>query len=90
MNKRLSALTIAAAATFALPAVADETMTSNDVDFFYAEIEGGFVVARGGKVLAETFDNPASYRLKPGEPYVRAQVLDSNGRKAWTQPVFAK
>ena len=50
MNKRLSALTIAAAATFALPAVADETMTSNDVDFFYAEIEGGFAFFDGAGV----------------------------------------
>ena len=47
-------------------------------------------IGKDGKVLAETFDNPASYRLKSGEPYVRAQVLDSNGRKAWTQPVFAE
>ncbi len=47
-------------------------------------------IGPGGKTLAESFDNPASYRLKPGESYVRAQVLDSNGRKAWTQPVFAE
>lgn len=46
-------------------------------------------LGKDGQVLAETVENPASYRLKPGEPYVRAQVLDSNGRKAWTQPVFA-
>ncbi len=47
-------------------------------------------VGKGGKTLAESFDNPAVYSLKPGEAYVRAQVLDSNGRRAWTQPVFAQ
>ena len=45
-------------------------------------------IGPGGKILAEAYDNPAEYRLKPGEAYVRAQVLDSNGRKAWTQPAF--
>ncbi|MBI1357677.1 MAG: hypothetical protein GC160_25325 [Acidobacteria bacterium] len=47
-------------------------------------------LGKGGKTLLETFENPAEYRLKGGEPYVRAQVIDSNGRKAWTQPVFAE
>jgi hypothetical protein len=43
-----------------------------------------------GKLLARTFDNPAEYRLKPGERYVRARVSDSNGWRAWVQPVFAR
>ena len=42
-----------------------------------------------GKTLAESFSESAEYRLKPGEPYARARVLDSNGLMAWTQPVFA-
>jgi hypothetical protein len=44
----------------------------------------------GGKLLSRTFDNPAEYRLKPGEAYVRARVSDSNGWRAWVQPVFAR
>ena len=28
------------------------------------------------------------YRFKGTEGYVRAVVTDSNGKKAWTQPVF--
>lgn len=47
-------------------------------------------IGQGGKLLEATYDNPASYKLSSGEPYVRAQVLDSNGGKAWTQPVFAE
>jgi hypothetical protein len=43
-----------------------------------------------GKVLSRTFDNPAEYRLGPGEAYVRARVTDSNGNRAWVQPVFAR
>ncbi len=46
-------------------------------------------IGDGGKLLEETFDNPAEYKIKPGTPYVRATVLDSNGRAAWVQPVFA-
>lgn len=47
-------------------------------------------IGAGGKVLQRTFDNPAEYRLKPGEAYVRARVTDSNGWRAWVQPVFAR
>ncbi|MEZ5393561.1 MAG: hypothetical protein R2724_11965 [Bryobacterales bacterium] len=43
----------------------------------------------GGKKLGESFGTEAEYALKGGEAYVRAQVLDSNGLRAWTQPVFA-
>ena len=45
-------------------------------------------VGAGGRVLAETVDNPAVYRFRGGEQYVRARVLESNGAMAWTQPVF--
>ena len=44
-------------------------------------------VGRGGVVLEEALDSPASYRFKGGEGYVRARVIESNGRMAWTQPV---
>jgi hypothetical protein len=47
-------------------------------------------IGAGGKLLSRTSDNPAEYRLKPGEPYVRARVSDSNGWRAWVQPVFAR
>jgi predicted metal-dependent phosphoesterase TrpH len=43
-----------------------------------------------GRVLSRTFDNTAEYRLRPGERYVRARVTDSNGLRAWVQPVFAR
>lgn len=47
-------------------------------------------IGADGKVLSRTFDNPAEYQLKPGEAYVRARVTDSNGNRAWVQPVFAR
>jgi hypothetical protein len=47
-------------------------------------------IGADGKLLSRTFDNPAEYRLKPGEAYVRARVSDSNGWRAWVQPVFAR
>lgn len=42
---------------------------------------------RGGMLLAEVTTNPATYRITGNEGYVRATVLESNGAKAWTQPV---
>jgi hypothetical protein len=47
-------------------------------------------VGDNGVVLKTTGDNPATYHLTGGVTYVRARVLDSNGAKAWTQPVFVK
>jgi hypothetical protein len=45
-------------------------------------------VGRAGRVLATTYGKDASYRVRGDEGYVRARVTDSNGKKAWTQPVF--
>ncbi len=42
---------------------------------------------RGGRLLSEVTTNPATYRITGSEGYVRATVLESNGAKAWTQPV---
>lgn len=47
-------------------------------------------IGAGGKVLAETITNPAVYRFSGSEAYVRAKVFESNGKIAWTQPVFRK
>jgi hypothetical protein len=45
-------------------------------------------VGAGGKVLAESTANPAVYQYTGNEKYVRARVFESNGKRAWTQPVF--
>ena len=45
-------------------------------------------VGAGGHILHETVDNPAVYELTRDVGYVRAKVVDSGGRVAWTQPVF--
>jgi hypothetical protein len=45
-------------------------------------------IGSGGRVLAETTTNPAVYRFAGNEGYVRAKIYESNGRLAWTQPVF--
>lgn len=44
-------------------------------------------IGRGGVVLEESVSNPAVYRFRGGEGYVRARVTDSNGKVAWLQPV---
>ena len=46
-------------------------------------------IGAGGNVLSESIENSATYRLRGDERYVRAKVLESNGKIAWTQPVFA-
>ena len=38
--------------------------------------------------LVEALDSPATYRFRGSEGYVRARVLESNGRIAWLQPVM--
>jgi hypothetical protein len=45
-------------------------------------------VGKGGSVLAVSSQNPASYKVKGNEGYVRARIEDSGGRRAWTQPLF--
>ncbi|MEK7831088.1 MAG: CehA/McbA family metallohydrolase [Acidobacteriota bacterium] len=47
-------------------------------------------IGQWGKVLKEVTTNPASYTFKGDEAYVRARVIESNGKMAWTQPVFLK
>ena len=47
-------------------------------------------IGRGGRVLAEVAGFDARYSIKGNEGYVRATVTDSNGRRAWTQPVFVR
>jgi hypothetical protein len=47
-------------------------------------------LGRGGRVLEEGFELESELVLPAGEPYVRAVVTDSMGRRAWVQPVFAR
>jgi hypothetical protein len=47
-------------------------------------------VGAGGKLLQEVASPQASYDIRGGEGYVRARVLESNGRFALMQPVRAK
>lgn len=44
-------------------------------------------IGREGRVLATVRGPAATYRFQGGEGYVRARITDSNGRKAWVQPV---
>jgi len=44
-------------------------------------------IGRQGRVLSEATASPATYTFTGDEGYVRAKVIESNGRLAWTQPV---
>lgn len=46
-------------------------------------------IGRSGRLLAEQTSLPARYLIRGDEGYVRARVIESNGRLAWTQPVAA-
>jgi len=46
-------------------------------------------VGAGGTILKEAADSLATYEFTGSEQYVRARVLESNGRQAWCQPVMA-
>lgn len=43
-----------------------------------------------GRVLQETVGTSATYKIRGNEGYVRAKVIDSNGKCAWTQPTFVR
>lgn len=45
-------------------------------------------IGRGGKVLSRGYNPSATYPVKGAESYIRARITDSNGLRAWTQPVF--
>jgi predicted metal-dependent phosphoesterase TrpH len=47
-------------------------------------------VGSGGKVIASSTGNRARYDVKGTEGYVRVRITDSNGRRAWTQPVMLR
>jgi hypothetical protein len=45
-------------------------------------------IGRGGRLLQESQGASAAYTIRGAEGYVRAKVIDSNGKAAWMQPVF--
>jgi len=48
-----------------------------------------FFVGKSGVILAKDDESlEPSYSLKPDDMYVRARVVDSAGRMAWTQPLY--
>jgi hypothetical protein len=47
-------------------------------------------VGRGGKTLHTSTANPAKYRIRGNEGYVRIRVTDSNGGRAWLQPMWIR
>ncbi len=46
-------------------------------------------IGRQGRLLSEATTSPATYTFKGDEGYVRAKVIESNGKLAWIQPVPA-
>lgn len=44
-------------------------------------------IGRGGRILREATEPTATYAFAGDEQYVRAKVIESNGRVAWVQPV---
>jgi len=44
-------------------------------------------IGRDGRMLAEQQAPKASYVIRGDEGYVRAKVIESNGKLAWTQPI---
>ena len=44
-------------------------------------------ISQSGRVLSEQTSPSAAYTFTGGEGYVRARVLESNGARAWAQPI---
>jgi len=47
-------------------------------------------IGKNGRVLREMTEPTATYQFNGSEGYVRARVLESNGRQAWGQPVVVR
>jgi len=45
-------------------------------------------IGKNGRVLREANESSATYQFSGDEGYVRARVLESNGRRAWIQPTI--
>jgi hypothetical protein len=45
-------------------------------------------IGKNGRVLSEAITSPAVYQFRGDEAYVRAKIIESNGKIAWTQPVM--
>jgi hypothetical protein len=61
------------------------TVTVQKTDFSKYRVQ---FIGKGGEILHEAQDSPAEYSFRGDEGYVRARVLESNGRTAWCQPVM--
>ena len=67
-----------------MPEVFDEPKKSQNANCYRT-----CFIGQGGKVLKIDESMEPVYRLQPEDLYVRAKVVSSNGRNAWTQPLFA-
>jgi hypothetical protein len=45
-------------------------------------------IGKGGRILSDVAATTATYDIAGNEGYVRARVIESNGKMAWVQPVF--
>ena len=61
------------------------TVTVNATAFSKYRIQ---FIGNGGRVLREIAEPTATYEIRGNEGYVRARVLESNGRMAWCQPIM--
>lgn len=69
--------------------VSAKTMSVKAREKNYAHYRVQFIGAKG-RVLQESVGSSATYAFRGNEPYVRAKVIDSNGRSAWLQPTFVR
>jgi hypothetical protein len=63
------------------------TITVNATAFSKYRIQ---FIGKGGRVLREIAEPTATYEIRGNEGYVRARVLESNGRMAWCQPIMVQ
>src|SRR3989442_10410457 len=67
--------------------VTDKTITIAIKEQPSSKYRVQFIGAKG-RLLKEATSSPATYAFTGDEKYVRAKILESNGRVAWTQPVI--
>jgi len=71
-----------------------DDMESSDqhIEFSISQIDDFLhstkLIGENGRILKEVSGNKVKYEFEGNEGYVRAEIMDSDGALAWTQPIF--
>jgi len=70
----------------------DMDISNKHIEFSITQIDDFLfhtkLIGKNGRTLKEVSTTKVRYEFEGDEGYVRAEIMDSDGAFAWTQPVF--